>query len=172
MRIPRTLRATGAAALLFVATASTAAAHVEIESSSPAAGANLPTPPTEVTITFNEELDPDESTFAVTDEDNVEVGTGEVDLTVADRNVMTGAVTITDPGVYLVSYAVTGDDGHLVEGTFSFGFQATGEIPEPTGEDPDTAMSRTGLPSPELVFFGALLLLASGLIAARRMMLR
>ncbi|MEX1072623.1 MAG: copper resistance CopC family protein [Chloroflexota bacterium] len=172
MSIAKPLRAVGAAGILFAATASLAAAHVEIESSSPEAGENLQTAPTEVTITFNEELDPDASSFSVTDADEVEVGTGEVDLAIADRNMMRGAVTITDPGVYTVSYAVTGDDGHLVEGTFSFGFQATGEVPEPTGGEPDTAMAPSGPPALELVLLGALFLLLSGVTAARHFTLR
>ena len=148
--------------------ASTVAAHVELISSSPAAGANLLTAPTEVTITFDDELDPDLSHFEVTDAASIQVGSGEVDLTVADRNVMTGPVTITAPGVYTVAYAVAGVDGHVLEGTFSFGYQATSAIPGPTGgEGPDTAMTQRG-GTPVLVLLGLMLLLASGVIAARR----
>lgn len=172
MTIPRLLRAIGAAGILVAATASSAAAHVEVMSSSPAAGANLPTAPTEVTITFDDELDPDTSSFTVTDEHDAEVGSGQVDLTVADRNVMKGAVVITQPGVYTVSYVIAGVDGHEIEGTFSFGFQATGEIPDPTGGDPDTAMSPARPSAPALVLLGALLLGLSGVTAARRITLR
>jgi len=163
MSFPGLLRAIGAAGILLVATASSAAGHVAIVSSSPVAGANLETAPTEVTITFDDELNPDASSFAVTDSDDVEVGVGEVDLSVADRNAMTGAVSITDPGVYTVSYTVAGVDGHAIEGTFSFGFQATGEIPGPSGgEEPDTAMARPGPANPALVALGCLLLVAAG----------
>ena len=156
------------AGLLMAASASVVAAHVELISSSPVAGANLSAIPTEVTITFDDELDPDLSHFEVTDAASVQVGSGEVDLTVADRNVMTGPMTITAPGVYTVSYAVAGVDGHVLEGTFSFGYQATSAIPGPTGGDgADTAMTPPGGIS-VLVLLGWILLIASGVIAARR----
>jgi methionine-rich copper-binding protein CopC len=149
--------------------ASTVTAHVELISSTPVAGANLSTAPTEVTITFDDELDPDLSHFEVADAASVKVGSGEVDLTVANRNVMTGPVTITAPGVYTVSYTVAGVDGHLLEGAFSFGYQATSAIPGPTGDEgPDTAMTSRGGTS-ILVLLGWVLLLASGVVAARRM---
>ena len=147
MRNPARLLISAATAAALLAVPASALAHVELMSSSPAAGDNLDAAPTEVTVTFDDELDPDKSSFAVTDADGSEVGSGEVDLTVADRNVLSGSVTIAEPGVYTVSYAVAGIDGHVVEGTFSFGYQADEEIPEPTGggEHPDTA-----LPPPEL----------------------
>lgn len=172
MSIPIPLRAIVAAGLLLAATASSAAGHVEVVSSSPAAGANLTTAPTGVTITFDDELAPDASSFTVTDAHDAEVGSGEVDLAVADRNVMKGAVTITDPGIYTVSYTVAGVDGHVIEGTFSFGFQATGAIPGPTGGSPDTAMPPSRPSAPALVLLGALLLILSCVTAARRITLR
>lgn len=156
------------AGLVMAASASLVAAHVELISSSPVAGANLSTVPTQVTITFDDELDPDLSHFEVTDSASVQVGSGQVDLTVANRNVMTGAVTITAPGVYTVSYTVAGVDRHVLEGTFSFGYQATSAIPGPTGgEGSDTAMAPRGGPS-VLILPGWILLLAAGVTAVRR----
>jgi methionine-rich copper-binding protein CopC len=157
------------AALLSAISVAAVAAHVELVASSPAVGANLSTAPNEVTITFDDELDPDFSSFTVTDGSSTEVGSGEVDLTVADRNVTTGPVTITAPGVYTVTYNVAGVDGHQLEGSFSFGYQATTTIPGPTSnEGSDTAMSE---PHPRSVMFllGALFLLASATIAVRRL---
>jgi len=149
----------------------TALGHVELVSSSPAAGENLVIPPTEVTVTFDEELDPGTSSFAVTDPDGHEVGSGEVDLTVADRNILTGDVTITDPGVYTVGYSVAGIDGHEIEGTFSFGYSADEAIPEPTDEEhPDTAMPRPELPLTAAA--GGLLLALGVLLGARRLAAR
>jgi methionine-rich copper-binding protein CopC len=160
------------AALLSGISVTAVAAHVELITSSPAAGANLPTAPTEVTITFDDELDPDLSSFTVADASSVEVGGGEVDLTVADRNVMTGPVTIAQPGVYTVTYHVAGVDGHELEGSFSFGYQASTTIPDPTSDErPDTAMRE---PSRRfgLVLLGALFLAASALIVVRRVVAR
>jgi len=166
------IRALAAAAFLLAATASAVAGHAEIVSSSPAAGANLPTAPSEVIITFDDELDPDASSFSVADAHGVEVGGGEVDLTVADRNVMKGPVTITEPGVYTVTYTIAGPDGHEIEGTFSFGFQATDQIPDPTGGEPDTAISPPASPARALILLGCLLLVLAGVTAARAATLR
>jgi methionine-rich copper-binding protein CopC len=150
----------------------TALGHVALVSSSPAAGENLDIAPTEVTLTFDDELDPATSSFTVTNADSHEVvGTGEVDLTVADRNVLTGDVTITDPGVYTVGYAVTGIDGHQIGGAFSFGYNADEAIPAPTDEEhPDTAMPRPELPL--TAGAGGLLLALGVLLGARRLAAR
>lgn len=160
------------AALLAVPAA--VAAHVELSSSTPAAGDNLDTAPTEVTVTFDDELDPDLSSFTVADADGNEVGSGQVDLAVADRNVLSGPVTITDPGVYTVSWEVAGLDGHLIEGTFSFGYNADEEIPEPTGDEdhdnPDTALPRPEVPLTALG--GGLLLGLAAALSVRRLALR
>lgn len=147
--------------------------HVELVSTAPASGDNLDSAPTEVTITFDDELDPDLSSFTVTDADGNEVGDGGVDLTVADRNVLVGGVTITAPGVYTVSYTVAGIDGHSIEGAFSFGYNADEDIPEPTGgeeENPDTALPRT--PLPILAILGGLLFAAGALVGSRRLAAR
>jgi methionine-rich copper-binding protein CopC len=162
------------ATMALLAIPAAAGAHVEVISSSPEAGENLDTAPTEVTVTFGDELDPDHSTFTVTDADGTEVGSGEVDLTVADRNVMRGDVTITDPGVYTVSYTVAGIDGHEIEGTFSFGYNADEAIPEPTGgepeEDPDTALPYE--PGSPLPLVGLVLLGLAAVLGVRRLALR
>lgn len=156
---------------LLAAMPAVAAAHAELESSAPAAGDNLDTPPTEVTLTFDDELNPSGSSFTVTDADGHEVGSGEVDLTVADRNVLSGEVTIADPGVYTVEYAVVGDDGHAVSGTISFGYNADDAIPgSTTDEPPDTAMPTPRPPVAPLL--GLLSLAVAGVIGVRRLALR
>jgi len=157
------------AVVLTALSAAAVTAHDELVSSSPAAGTNLSTPPAVVTITFDDELDPG-SSFTVTGGGSVEVGTGDVDLTVADRNVLTGPVTITEPGIYTVIYTAAGVDGHEVAGIFSFGYLATATIPVPTGEEgPDTAMT---VPShrPALLLLGVLSVAAAALILLRRIM--
>jgi methionine-rich copper-binding protein CopC len=174
MRRPARLIFTILATVALLAIPAMASAHVELISSSPEAGANLDTAPAEVTFTFDDELDPDHSGFTVTDGDGNEVGSGEVDLNVADRNVMRGDVAITDPGVYTVSYTVAGVDGHEIEGTFSFGFDTDETIPEATGgeheDGPDTALPhRQPSPLPPL---GALLVGLAALLGVRRLALR
>ena len=114
MRRPARLLLITLATVALLALPAVVSAHVELISSSPEAGANLDSAPTEVTVTFDDEVDPDHSSFTVTDADGNEVGSGEVDLTVADRNVLRGDVTISDPGVYTVNYTVAGVDGHEI----------------------------------------------------------
>lgn len=149
--------------------------HVELVSASPEAGSNLDAAPTEVTLTFDGELDPDGSGFTVTDHHGDAVGSGEVDLDVADRNVLAGTVTIDEPGVYTVAWTVLGADGHEISGSFSFGYATDEEIPEGEGgghghESPDTALP-TGGASPHTAA-GALLLLLAGIVAVRRAAVR
>ena len=166
----RLLRGALGAGVLTAASAASVAAHVELVSSSPAAGANLSSPPSEVTITFDGELDPDGSSFTVTGASSVAVGGGEVDLTVADRNVMVGAVTITEPGIFSVTYTAVGVDGHALAGGFSFGYLATATIPVPTvDEEPDTAMALPRSGSELLVLVG-LSAVAAAVILLRRTM--
>jgi copper resistance protein C len=174
MRTPARFLLISVATAALLAFPAVASAHVELISSSPEAGTNLDAAPTEVTVTFDDELDPDHSAFTVTDADGNEVGSGEVDLTVADRNVMRGEVSVSDPGVYTVNYTVAGVDGHEIDGTFSFGYNTDATIPEPTGgehhEDPDTALPY-GQPSP-LPVVGALLIGLAAVLGVRRLGLR
>jgi methionine-rich copper-binding protein CopC len=171
MRRPARFLAVVVAAAALLAMPAVASAHVELISSSPKAGDNLDTAPTDVTVTFDDELDPGLSIFTVADDNGDKVGGGKVDLTVADRNVMTGSVSIADPGVYTVAYTVGGVDGHVLEGTFSFGFNALQQIPEPTGgeEGPDTAMPAPQPPLAQLAG-GALLGLAAVIFVRRRVL--
>jgi methionine-rich copper-binding protein CopC len=165
-RIPAIL-----AMLMLVAFPALAAAHAFPESSSPAPGANLQTAPTEVTITFDDEIDPASSHFKVKDEGGANVGSGKADLTVADRNVLRGDVTITEPGLYSVLWTALSIDGDTTTGSFTFGFQATGPVPSdaPQQENPDTAMPPApAAPLPFTVLGGTALLLAAVLLATRR----
>lgn len=111
-----------------------AAAHTDLVESSPADGAQLDEPPTEVLLTFEGEVSED-SGFTVTDADGNEVGSGALDLDVADRNVLRGAVTITDDGTYTVAYTIVGEDGDPIEGEVSF---TVGEV-HPGTAPPNTA---------------------------------
>lgn len=135
-------------------------AHTELTESSPADGARLDEPPTEVVLTFEDEIGED-STFSVTDADGTEVGSGELDLDVADRNVLRGDVTISDDGTYTVAYSIVGEDGDPIEGELSFtvGEAAPGTTP------PNTAMVPPAGPNPALLGVG--LISAAGLLALR-----
>ena len=145
-------------AAVLLAVPALATAHAPLTGSSPKAGDNLDTAPTNVTLTFK-------------------IATGSVDLTVADRNVMTADVSIATPGVYTVSYVSKSIDGAVLDGTFSFGYQTDASIPAATGGDddddhaPDTAIDAPA-PLAPLAAIGLLLVLGAVTLAARRIALR
>ncbi|MGH2429155.1 MAG: copper resistance CopC family protein [Candidatus Limnocylindria bacterium] len=150
-------------------------AHSALTGSTPEAGANLDDPPGEVIIAFAGELQPDGSGFTVTDADGADVGSGDLDLEVADRNELRGTVSITEPGVYTVSWSSVAADGHRESGDFSFGFRA--EVPPPAtegghgdNEGPDTAVPAPGPPLGTAS--GTVLLAAALCLAFRRLALR
>lgn len=155
MRRSRLVPLAIAAALL--ALPSAAAAHAELVSSSPADGSTLTTPPGEVVLTFDDELDPDKSSFTLTDAGGDEVGSGEVDLEVADRNILRGSVDVSSEGVYTVTYAAAAADGHLTEGTITFTYGANAA--------PNTAMPLPGTGLATLL--GVVLLLGSFTLGVR-----
>jgi methionine-rich copper-binding protein CopC len=165
MRLTARLAMPAALAVLLALVPATLLGHVEMLDSSPEAGSMLDSPPAEVTISFGEELDPQASGFTVSDAEGHVVGSGEVDLTVADRNVLSGSVQITEPGVYTVGYTVAGLDGHEIGGAFSFGVDTDEEIPS----QPDTALPAPGNPLPSVL--GVALLLSALAMLRRRLAL-
>jgi methionine-rich copper-binding protein CopC len=174
LRLSR-LAASTIAALALIAVPTVVAAHADLESSTPEAGADLDTAPTEVVLTFSGELDP-ASTFVVTDADGTTVGEGELDLDVAERNVLSGTVDISEPGVYTVAWTAVSVDGHPEEGSFEFGFQADAAQPTPGddhhdggAESPDTAMPSPTGPNPA-VLVGLLLVVGAAGLTVRRVL--
>lgn len=103
---------------------SIAEAHTELISSDPAAGSVVTTWPTEISLTFNEELQVignEKSNFVVV---NNAVG----DQISADDESLSGSTikVSLDPntveGPVLVYYRVISADGHAVEGEYTFNF--------------------------------------------------
>ena len=149
----------GLAALVvaLVATASPAAAHARLESSSPADGSTLTAVPPEVMLRFNEPI---------------KDGLNEVTVKSGSTNVAEGSVQVEGstvyqpvkysmkPGNYSISYKVVSADGHPVSGTVSFtydppeGDTGAGEEPGATstssgtdGEAPSSTSSSAAAPS-------------------------
>ena len=144
------------------------AAHVGLVSTTPADGTNVTEPPSEVVITFDGELDPEVSGFTVTDSAGAEVGTGIVDLEVADRDELRGDVEITEPGVYLVSWTAAGTDGHEETGEFRFGYRTDVEAGAGAVEQPNTAVAEPGTAAATLLAGVAAIVAAA--VAALRLM--
>lgn len=108
-------------------TATPAFSHADILESDPLPGAVLAAPPGAVTLTFTEPVDARLSTAAVYDGDGdtIETRPGR-----AAPNVMRVRLPDLDEGAYIVTWRVSGQDAHPVQGVFTFqvgqGANATG----------------------------------------------
>jgi copper resistance protein C len=131
--------------------------HAELVSSTPADGDVLREPPAEVVITFDAELRPEGSEFRVTGPGG-EAGMGSLDLDVAERNVLRGAVSASQPGTYAVTWTVLGEDGHQETGTFDF---TVGGVPE-------TALRTAPEPMRLALTLAGGILIGAGAVASRR----
>ena len=134
--------------------------HAELAASDPADGSTVTEPPDEVVLTFTDEVD-DGATFTVVGPAGDEVGSGELDLEVAHRNVLRGQIEVAASGEYTVAWSVVGDDGHEVEGEMSFTYEPEGEA-----STPDTALP-AGTPA-QAALIGVLLIALAVIIPARR----
>jgi methionine-rich copper-binding protein CopC len=138
-----------------------AVAHSELDKSDPANGANLQTAPSAVVLTFTEELNPAASSFTVTGAGGAAVGSGEVDLDVAARNVLRGTVSISQPGTYRIEWTSLSLDGDTLHGTVTFGYRLS--------SPPDTSTRhRQGADLLPLTAAGMVLLVVAGMLAERR----
>jgi methionine-rich copper-binding protein CopC len=137
-------------------------AHTELASADPADGSTVSDPPDEVVLTFEGEVG-DGSTFVVLDPSGAEIGSGALDLEVADRNVLRGEVEVEAAGEYTVRWSVVGEDEHPVEGEVTFTYAPEGGTEAST---PDTALpAGTGSP---VALLGLLLVVLAVTITARR----
>ena len=135
-------------------------AHAGLVSSTPANGATVEAPPEEVVLTFDSELVPDGTSFPVTDAAAATVGTGELDLSVAERNELRGPVAITAAGTYTVTWTAVALDEHADSGRLTFSVTGAAHA-----DSPDTATAAPSAPWPALL--GLVLVLAAGLAARR-----
>jgi methionine-rich copper-binding protein CopC len=143
----RRLTVAWAAVAALLLSPAAALGHAGLVSSSPADGSTLDAPPTEVVLIFDAELDPDQSTFSVTGPGGVEVGAGQVDLTVADRNVMRGPVHASELGAYLIAWTARAADGDETTGSLSFSVAGSGSVSDSAVPVPNrhNALTETGI---------------------------
>lgn len=94
-------------------------AHAELASSNPAPGQVLTDFPDEIRLEFNESIGLS-STFTVFDSDFNTIPI-LVEINASTDNIMTGRnVEISEPGVYTVQWLVISQDGHRIDGSYSF----------------------------------------------------
>ncbi|MET0190007.1 MAG: copper resistance CopC family protein, partial [Pseudonocardia sediminis] len=99
-------------------------AHTELESSTPAANAALPTAPSTVALTFSEEISPDLSTITVTGPDGKRYENGKPTASGATLNLPLRP--LGPAGAYKIDYKVVSEDGHPVSGAVPFSLTAPG----------------------------------------------
>lgn len=112
----------------------TAFAHAELASSTPAPNATLKQAPTVLVLAFTEPVDPANSSIELLDETGQSLP-GVQRPSAGDGNRrLTAALPTLTPGIYEVSYRVTSAvDGHVTTGLFAFRFDPTGTLPPPAG---------------------------------------
>lgn len=125
----------GGAAAPAVVLAPVAVAHSVLVSIDPEDGSELDTPPDEIVLTFNEEINQSFASVAVT------AGENRATRVVGDPSVAGETVTVDvdelEPGPYTVGYRVTSSDGHVVSGSsvFTVAGGASGDATPAGGSD-------------------------------------
>ncbi|MCU1511522.1 MAG: copper resistance protein CopC [Arthrobacter sp.] len=160
-----------------------ASAHDAAESTSPAPGATVSTPPEQVSITFNRNPLVLGSQILVTDAAGNNWADGNVEIVdnTASQKLKPGAPA----GVFTVAWRVVSSDSHPIEGNFSFtatagGAGSTAAPAVPTLTTPQPGATATPAPVPNaaepfpwslVIFVGTAvgILVALALMAKRRL---
>lgn len=163
-----------AALAALAVTAPQAAAHTELETSSPGANASLAGLPPRVTLTFSDPMTQKYAKVAVTGADGASAAEGEPQ--VEGKTVTLALDTGAPAGRYTVGYRVVSADGHPVSGSYTFTVKETAQTPSPSATvqqetaaspSPDTGRAddqSSGATVPVLAGAGALA--ASGAVGA------
>ncbi|MEU0042983.1 copper resistance CopC family protein [Streptomyces werraensis] len=120
----RVLVVPAAALAVLPVTAPPAAAHTELDSSSPGANATLAGLPPRITLTFSDEMTQKYAKVAVTGPDGESVGIGNPQ--VQDESVSIPVDVGSPAGRYTVGYRVVSADGHPVSGSYTFTIRDVG----------------------------------------------
>jgi len=102
--------------LLLLATGE-ASAHATLDHAEPRVGNTVATPPPEVTLWFNQQLEPAFSSITVTDSAGKRVDTGK---TRVEGSQMAVSLRPGGSGTYHVKWHVLSVDSHTTEGNFTF----------------------------------------------------
>jgi len=120
MSTQRAMIVIAACALLTLSGAVTAVAHPHVVRATPAAGSTVKMPPSEVTIRFNEKLEPAFGSVVVRDSEGKQVDKGDGAVDKKDRLVLRVSLPPLMPGTYKVEWRAVGTDTHKVNGDFTF----------------------------------------------------
>jgi methionine-rich copper-binding protein CopC len=100
--------------------AATAFAHAHLVRATPAEGGSVKTAPAEVTLKFNERLEPTFSSAVIRDASGKQVDKTDAHVDKSDRTTVRVSLPPLEPGVYMVEWRVMSSDTHKVNGNFTF----------------------------------------------------
>ena len=155
--------------IAFLAFASTpqASAHVEIVSSFPEQFSNVNPIPTQVWIEFSGDLQTLDGQAVNSLEviDSTGIAVNYEDAIISGGRITTKISGQSAPGAFTVKYRVVGDDGHVIEGDYTFNASpdyAAGQSPMPVS----SAKEESSIPAGGILL-GALLIIFFGGIYMR-----
>ena len=134
---------------LSVLTIHSSSAHVTIVSSFPKQFANVNPIPTEVWIEFSGDLQTldGEAVNSLEVVDSTGIAVNFEDPIISGGRITTKISGQSAPGVFTVKYRVVGDDGHVIEGDYTFNASpdyAAGQSPMPISESPEQSSIPAG----------------------------
>jgi copper transport protein len=118
-----------AAVLASIAWASPVAAHAQLDTSSPAPSAVLESAPSEIRLDFNEPVVPVARSIEIYNQEGQRIVVGEALVSPDDPSVLiAGDVPGIPDGLYVVAWRAVSNDGHAIEGAYSFQIGASAPI--------------------------------------------
>jgi methionine-rich copper-binding protein CopC len=186
-RLLRTMAIAVVAGLALLLGTGIALAHARLESSNPADGASLDSPPQQISLTFSDPMTADFNALTVVGPDNAHYETGPV--TAEDTTVSIGVRPLGPAGRYEIGYRVVSEDGHPVTGSIAFtlttaGPAAAAATSAPAADAPATAAPAAEAAPPSAAaaaentgggapvwpwIVGAVVLVGGGVVAALRL---
>ena len=108
-------------AALSLAGAGSALAHADLASTAPAAATTVKTAPTEISITFTEEVEPKFSTIQVLDVGGKHFDDGKAHTAPDNAKLLSVGLKALAPGTYkVIWHATAADDSHKTKGSYEF----------------------------------------------------
>ena len=137
----------GVAILVLVigGSASVASAHAELSASTPAADSVLPTAPTEIVLTFTEDVTPTVDAIRLVDSDGRALAVGEVTQSGGNDTLSVEIQATLADGTYVVAWRAVSVDSHPISGAFLF------SVGEADATDPnliENTLNNTGTQAP------------------------
>ncbi|PMS15190.1 copper resistance protein [Trinickia dabaoshanensis] len=108
------------AAALLLACSQWASAHAHPKQQTPGAGQSVGTDTKQVSIEFDDALEPAFSSIKVTDATGADSTNGKSGVDPNDKKHMTVALGTLKPGVYTVAWVAVAADGHRTQGHYAF----------------------------------------------------